>query len=84
MFPGRQRLSGRPATVDESAAGTLTEPLLQPGDEESPATPSVVEVEQGTSTPLPVLAETPQEEHESAAEESAPDPPEDQNRQVIV
>jgi hypothetical protein len=86
MFPGRQRLSGRSAAVDESAAATLTEPLLQPGDEESPAAPSTTELEMGTSTPpLPVSAETtPQEEQESDAEESAPDPPVDQHRQVSV
>lgn len=81
MFPGRQRLSGRSTAVDESAAATLTEPLLQPGDEESPAPPSTTEVEMGTSTHPPG---SPQEEPESSIEEPAPDPPEHEHRQVSV
>jgi hypothetical protein len=84
----RRMFPARPAPVDESAAATLTEPLLQPGDEESPAVPSPSELELGTSTHLLELAETapqPQEEQESAAaEESVPDPPGHQNRQVTV
>jgi hypothetical protein len=77
MFPaGRQRH----AAVDESAATTLTEPLLQPGDEESPAAPSTTEVEMGTSTPSTPQAAQP----EAATEVSAPDPPEQQPRQVSV
>jgi hypothetical protein len=74
MFLARQRASGRPAAVDESAAASLAEPLLQQGDEEAPSAELV-----RTSS-----AETPQEQ-EASEEQTEPDLPEThRNRQVSV